>query len=120
MSLIDIETEELIINPYIGIQSLDKKGVRIGEVSINVSSFGILCQRELIPLLDMDSFQHRELTYQNQRVYRVWSVTGEYNFPNKHTVSMTLPERGRIRLGFLEEEIIRLNLPKTYEYFKSR
>ena len=112
MTAVDHETGKKIINPYIQISKSSKEGCYF----LNTSTFED-CQEELIHPLDR---QIDELEKEN-KLYVVEAVVGEYNgSPNPgissllKTVSITRHERSRTLLGYLEEKVVRKELPQTF------
>jgi hypothetical protein len=111
------ETEINLINPYISIEYHSKTGKR--GAGINTQSFAD-CQRMLIhPINDA---LREELKRERKILYEVHAVVAEYNNPLDlafgplQEVSVFRAERGRIFLGWLEESVVRANLPRTYAY----
>jgi len=114
MTAQDYETREGLINPYIVVSKPGK-----GSVFLNTQSFRN-CQDSLIhPLDDV------RLTplLDSQKYYLVEAVVGEYNgaIPGDNpvkvlirTVSIGRRERSRTLLGYLDEDTIRVNLPRSF------
>ena len=118
MTALDNETGHEIINPYIVVS----KSPQIG-CFLNTSTFGD-CQEHLIQPMDRDSIGPLSETPQ---LYTVEAVVGEYNgsvsrdsFPLLRTVSICRHERARILLGYLEEKVVKANLPKTFAALNQR
>ncbi len=115
------QTEENLINPYISIEYHGRMG-KIG-VGINTQPFAE-CQGHLIHPIN-DSLRN-DLKSRNILLYEVHAVVAEYNNPlhepfgpPKRDVSLFRNERGRIFLGWLEEEIVKKYLPKAHSHLNS-
>ncbi len=109
MTAVDHETGRDIINPYIAINH-PKKDLR---VFLNTSSFES-CQDCLISPFDFDRLNRKDAP----KLYMVHAVVGEYN-DYIHTVSLCRPARSESLLGYLDEEVMRRNLPRTFKTLTS-
>ena len=121
MTANDYETDESIINPYIVLTSLKEN--HQGGVFLNTETFRD-CQREIIHPLEFCRRVEPPEMDDVSKFYRVEAVVGEYNdiLPvglgtSLATVSFMRPERSRTLLGYLEEEVVKENLPKSFESF---
>jgi len=124
MTLEDYEKRGDIINPYITIFSYPD-----GKywVSMNTSTFGDEGQENLLNIFDEKAF--RELTPWEGGWFKVCAVVGKQNYWHDYSAKERMPRNVRadgaddpvaiIPLGYLPEEFIRKNYPKTYEYFKN-
>ncbi len=122
MTAVDCETGKNIINPYI---LISKGGL---GVLLNTETFGE-CQLYLIHPLDRDKYA---LLFKEKKCYQVDAVVGEYNglLPGEtspipiprfvNTVSICRPERSKTLLGFLSEDVVEENLPKTFGFLNRK
>ncbi len=106
MTLVDHETRESIINPYIRISHpISKKWV-----SLNTLTFGQMGQDELIHHFD----SKRLSSLCEDTCYEVTAVVGEYNFPHLNTVSLIKAPRSQTLLGFLEKDVVKKYFPNSF------
>lgn len=115
MTALDHETDKCLISPYIEV-SRDGKAVYL-----NTSTFGENCQEELIHPVAEDVWMP---LFRASKGYEVTAVVGEYNgifppgsndIPAIKTVSLLRLSRSRTLLGYLHEDVIKNNLPHTFD-----
>jgi len=114
----DYESRENLITPHIVI-SKDHK-----SVFLNTETFRN-CQEHMI---DPSEFKRALMSSEidHSKFYKVTAVIGLYGFPlsdklkTPARVSILRAKRPSNLLGYLEEIIVRKNLPKTFDYFNKK
>lgn len=110
MTAYDHETGEQIISPYV---LISKKRGSFG-VFLNAGTFGTTCQEELIHPLDQEKLRKLD----EETCYEVTAVVGEYNSPHIKTISVDRTSRSKTLMGYLELDVVKTHLPKTFEELK--
>ena len=115
----DYENRKDLINPYITLNNVDKDG----SVSLNTETFRD-CQEHIIDIVEFEKMLVSSKVKNPSKFYRVSAVIGAYDFPlvgNRKIpfvrVSLLRRKRSRNLLGYLEESVVKENLPKTFNYF---
>ena len=124
MTLVDNETGDTIINPYITLY-----GPHRSWAALNTHTFGEACQALLLSIHDERKIM--EFAKEKRDLYKVVATIGKQNhmlesqsrYPSFWRSVRTEGADDAIAmipLGYLTEDIIKEKFPKSYEYFKKR